>query len=161
MTLEGMQFNKGGIGEVVINMGADSIRIVSKGAMQLANRVDRTLRPYPKALQARKETPVRKSSVPDELKKPYESVEAGLLAVLGMASSEDVGDMGQGERGGDDTPYNNLQLLRGRLTNRQIADEFLNSKAMKEYRRDPFARDKVIAALGSLENAFPPLNAAS
>lgn len=147
---------RGGIGKVVIQMGRDSITAFSSALAHPFGYPDRVLKPYPKAHQARKETSTRKSSLPDELREAYESVETGLLAVLGMASSEEAGDMGRGERGGSETPYNNLMLLRTRLTNRQIADEFLNNEAMQEYRKDPFARNKVIAALGTLKNAFPP-----
>lgn len=146
-----MTIEAGGIGKVQIHMGSDLIEIFRDGSRTL----QRLVKPYPKSFQARKEVGNRKSNVPEELKPAYQSVEAGLLAVLGVSSSEDVGLQGLEDRGGSDSPFNNLQLLRARLTNRQIADEFLNSDAMKEYRRDPFARDKVIAALGSLQNAFP------
>ncbi len=146
-----MTIEAGGIGEVRIHMGHDLIEVFRDGGRTLQKLV----RPYPKSFQARKEVGNRKSSVPDELKPAYQSVQAGLLAVLGMSSSEEAGLQGLEDRGGSDSPFHNLQLLRERLTNRQIAEEFLNSDAMKEYRKDPFARDKVITALGSLQNAFP------
>lgn len=145
-----------GIGVAVIQMGKDSITLFSNSWANQAGRLGGEPKPFSKEHQARKSGSVRKSALPEELREAYQSVETSLLSILGIASSEEAGDMGRGDRGGSETPYNNLKLLRTRMTNRQIADEFLNNEAMKEYRKDPFARGKVIAALGSLRDAFPP-----